>query len=59
MICVIYYALNIKQFKDMWKKHGHEKLISDGYGGFGTKEELEKRSEYLKNNHEYLSSVTR
>lgn len=49
---MIYYALNIKQFKEMWKKHGHEKLISDGYGGFGTKEELEKRKEYL-------SSVTR
>ena len=31
----------------MWKKHGHEKLISDGYGGFGTKEELEKRKKYL------------
>lgn len=55
----MYYALNIKQFKEMWKKHGHEKLKSDGYGGWGTKEEIEERSEHLKNVHKYLSTVTR
>lgn len=44
---MIYYALNIRQFKELWQKHGHEKLVSDGYGGFGTKEELEKRREIL------------